>query len=165
MASTSSNVETATQSSNHQLRFEDLPYAPELPEHDPVIFDGDCRFCLQQVRRLKKLDAGGARLAFVSLHDPYVLKKFPDLTYEQMMQQLYVVDRQGNRHGGAAALRYLSRRLPWLWPAAPFLHIPFSLPLWQAIYRWIAKRRYRLAGKTNDDCQGSCSLHFHDQRK
>lgn len=145
----------------HQLRFDDLPYAGDHADRDIVIFDGDCRFCLKSVRQLKWFDRRGDRLAYVSLHDPMVAEEFPNLTHEQMMDQMFVVDTTGKSHGGAAALRYLSRRLPLLWLAAPVLHIPFSLPVWRTLYRWVANRRYKIAGKTSDEqCEGSCSVHF-----
>jgi predicted DCC family thiol-disulfide oxidoreductase YuxK len=92
------------------------------------------------------------------LHDPSVAVDYPDLSYEMLMEQMWVVAPDSRRFGGADALRYLSRRLPLLWPIAPVLHIPFSMPLWRWLYRQIAKRRYRIAGKNCDE-GGSCSLH------
>ena len=137
--------------------FSSLPSPQDRPDSDVVIFDGQCVFCRGQVERLARWD-GGERLAFLSLHDPVVAERYPDLTYEQLMEQMYVVDRQGGRHGGAAAFRYLSRRLPRLWLLAPLMHLPFSLPLWQWGYRQVAKRRYRLAGQNanGDASQHSC---------
>ena len=134
-----------------------LPTPQERPEADVVIFDGHCKFCRGQVERLSRWDRGG-RLAFVSLHDASVAEKYPDLTHEMLMDQMYIVDQQGNRYGGAAAFRYLTRRLPRLWVLAPILHIPFSLPLWQWGYRQVAKRRYKM-GKVEctDD---TCGVHF-----
>lgn len=129
----------------------------ERPQADVVIYDGHCRFCTTQVRRFAKYDRSG-RLAFVSLHDPFVAQHYPDLSHDDMMKQMYVVDQRGRRHGGAAALRYLTRRLPILWPLMPLLHIPFSLPVWGWFYKQVAKRRYKLAGKTCDD--GACEIHF-----
>lgn len=129
----------------------------ERPSADVVIYDGHCRFCTGQVRRLASWDRGG-KLAFVSLHDPFVAEHYPDLSHDDMMKQMYVVDQRGGRHGGAAALRYLSRKLPRLWPLMPILHIPFSLPLWGWLYKQVAKRRYKLAGKSCDD--GACEIHF-----
>ncbi len=71
---------------------------------------------------------------------------------------MYIVDQQGRRHRGAAAIRHLSRRLRRLWWLAPVLHIPFSLPLWQWLYRQIADRRYRFG--TIDSCEdGACAIH------
>jgi predicted DCC family thiol-disulfide oxidoreductase YuxK len=76
-----------------------------------------------------------------------------------MMRDMYLVDRAGNRHGGAAAFRYLTRKMPRLWLLAPLLHIPFTLPLWQWGYGQIAKRRYKIGGK--QACDGdACKVHF-----
>ena len=99
---------------------DDLPTPEQAPEADVVIYDGKCVFCLGQVRNLKKYDGEG-RLAFMSLHDPAVADRYPDLTYDQMMEQMYVVSQSGEKYGGALAIRYLSRQLPKLWWAKPCL--------------------------------------------
>lgn len=135
-----------------------LPDPDQHPQADVVIFDGHCRFCRGGVERLNWWD-GGSRLAYLSLHDPRVAERYPDLTHDQLMAQMYVVDTQGNRYGGADAIRYLTRRLPWLWPVMPLVHIPFSLPLWQWLYDVVASRRY-LFGKVEECEEGTCSLHF-----
>lgn len=147
-----------------------MPHAPSLPgpgsrpEADVVIYDGQCQFCQSQVRRLAWLDSvgrlwgGGGRLAYLSLHDPQVAARFPDLTHDMLMEQMYVVDAQGRRHGGADALRYLSRRLPVLWPAMPILHLPGSARLWRKLYGAIARQRYRW---NKPACDGdACTVHF-----
>lgn len=135
-----------------------LPDPDARPHAHVVIFDGDCRFCQAQVARLAWLDRRG-QLAFLSLHDPRTAARYPDLTYEQLMAQMYVVDPRGGRHGGAAALRHLSRQLPPLWPLAPLLHLPCSLPLWSWLYHEVAKRRYRW-GRVSDCENGACAVHF-----
>jgi predicted DCC family thiol-disulfide oxidoreductase YuxK len=123
---------------------------------DVVIWDGQCNFCRQQVMRLRSLDWSG-RLSFLSLHDARVAERYPQLTYEQLMAEMWVVTPDGQKFGGADALRVLSRHLPTLWPLAPLLHLPLAMPLWRSVYGWIARRRYRLAGKNCDS--GSCDLH------
>lgn len=134
-----------------------LPGPDQRPDADVVIYDGNCRMCTAQVRKLTWWDCQG-RLSYLSLHDPEAARRYPDLTHDMLMEQMYVVDGQGRRHGGAAAIRYLSRRLRRLWWLAPLLHIPGSLPLWQWLYRQVAKRRYRF-GKM-DQCDGdTCRLH------
>ncbi len=83
----------------------ELPTIAERPDASVVIFDGDCRFCQGQVRRLARFDLGKS-LAFVSLHDPEVARRYPDLSHEQLMEQMYVVARgSGRRYGGADAFR------------------------------------------------------------
>ncbi len=137
-----------------------LPTPTERPDADVVIFDGDCQFCSAQVRRLYRWDSG-KRLAFVSLHDPLVKSRYPDLTHEQLMKEMVVVSRTGKRFGGADAFRYLTLRLPRLWWLAPILNFPGLLPMWSWMYRQVAVRRYRWNKTT--ECSGSCDLHFRKQ--
>ena len=137
-----------------------LPTPTERPGADVVIYDGHCKFCTGQVNRLARWDTRG-RLAFLSLHDPQVAKDYPDLSYDRLMEEMAVVDRHGRGHWGAGAFRYLTTRLPRLYLLAPLMHIPFSMPLWRWGYRQVAKRRYWLAGKTGQACEGdACRVHF-----
>ena len=124
------------------------------PERDTVLYDGHCRFCRGQVALLERLDLLGS-LAFTSLHDERVAREFPELPRERLLEQMYVVDRSGRARGGAEAVRYLSRRLPLLWPLAVPLHLPGSLPLWSGLYRFVARHRYRLAGRCDE---GTCRI-------
>ncbi|MGI9496137.1 MAG: thiol-disulfide oxidoreductase DCC family protein [Mariniblastus sp.] len=146
----------------------DLPSPLTAPKADLVIYDGTCNFCSSQVRNLSRFD-GKNRLAFVSLHDPFVTEQITDLTHQQLMEQIFLIpNRDGEysdrRLGGAAAIKYLTLRLPKLWILAPLFHVPFTGSLQQWAYRQIAKRRYKIAGKKEDPCddQGTCDLHFRD---
>ena len=76
-----------------------------------VIYDGKCVFCQKQVRNLRKFD-GGDRLAFVSLHDPLVAERYPDLTYEQMMDQMYVIPVEVIRQKRSTLRRSRIDRVP-----------------------------------------------------
>ncbi|MCA9266408.1 MAG: DUF393 domain-containing protein [Planctomycetales bacterium] len=134
-----------------------LPTPAERPEADIVIFDGQCVFCRGSVERLHRWD-GGRRLAFLSLHSPEVAERWPELSHEQMMREMYVITHDGRKYAGARAFRYLTRRLPRLWPLAPVMHLPLSLPLWQFLYLRVAAWRYRIAGRQCAD--DSCKVHF-----
>lgn len=134
-----------------------LPSPEERPDADVVIYDGDCRICTGQIRRLARWDRGG-RLSYLSLHDPRVRDRYPDLTHDALMKEMYVIDRGGRRHPGALAIRYLSRRLPALWWLAPLLHLPGTRPIWSWLYRQVANRRYRF-GRTAQCDGGTCHLH------
>ena len=136
---------------------EPLPTSAERPNVDVVIFDGQCRMCLAQMQKLAWWD-GQRHLSYISLHDPLVAERYPDLSRERLLDEMVIVDRQGRRHGGAEAVRYLTRRLRRLWWAAPLLHVPGSLPLWKLLYRTIARNRYRW-GKLDDCHDGTCDLH------
>ena len=132
-----------------------LPSTSGQPESDVVIYDGNCSICRSQSQRLARLD-GRDRLSFISLHDSDVTLRWPDLTREALMQEVCVIDRNGSRHRGAAALKYLSRRLPALWWLAPLMHLPFAMPILKRAYAWFAQRRYRFSAS---DCESdACEL-------
>ena len=137
-----------------------LPSIYDNPKADVVIFDGECNFCRSQVQKLAWWDESGKRLGFVSLHDPEVARRYPDLTHDMLMEQMYVIDWRGTRYGGAEAFKYLSGTLPRLKWLYPVLHIPGSLPFWRWAYRQIAKRRYQFAGKKKDCENGTCEIHY-----
>lgn len=124
------------------------------PDRDTVLYDGQCRFCRSQIAILRRCDLSGS-LQFTSLHDTSVAADFPELSYDDLLEQMYVVSRAGQARGGAEAVRYLSRKLPLLWPLAVLLHVPGSLPLWKALYRSIARHRLKIAGSCDD---GTCRI-------
>ncbi|HVU88825.1 MAG TPA: DUF393 domain-containing protein [Pirellulales bacterium] len=134
-----------------------LPGPDQRPLADLVIYDGNCRICTAQIRFIERWFAAG-RLAYLSLHDSRVAVRYPDLSYDDLMREMWIIDRRGGRHGGAAAIRYLSRRLPRLWWLAPLLHLPGTMPLWSWMYRQVANRRYRF-GRVESCDDGSCRLH------
>ena len=134
-----------------------LPSPGERPEADVVVYDGDCKICTAQVRKLPWWDCQ-QRLSYLSLHDPEVARRWPDMSHERLMTEMCIVDTRGRRHWGPEAIRYLTRRLRRMWWAAPLLHFPGSMLLGRPLYRWIAKNRYRLSG--NEACENdACQLH------
>ena len=133
-----------------------LPSPEQHPDADVVIYDGNCGICTRQVSKLPWWDCQN-RLAYVSLHDPLVAERWPDMSAERLMQEMCIVDQAGRQYWGAEAIRYLTRRLRRLWWAMPVMYFPGSMFVWRPLYRWIAKNRYRLSGTTCED--GSCELH------
>lgn len=115
------------------------------PARDTVLYDGECGFCRRRVRNLRRVDLGKS-LVFRSLHDESVARDFPELPHQRLLEEMVVVDTRGRARGGATAVRYLSRRLPTLWPLAALLHVPGSLPLWNWLYRLVARNRMQLGG-------------------
>jgi predicted DCC family thiol-disulfide oxidoreductase YuxK len=131
-------------------------------EQDVVIYDGHCKFCTRAINRLRRLD-WLQKFRYVSLHDAEVAEKFPHLTYDMLMAEMYVVDRKGKAYGGVRALRYLSWRVPLMWFIAPILNIPGTLSIWTWLYQLVARNRYRF-GKIEECDGGTCHLHFGPKR-
>ncbi len=124
------------------------------PDRDTVLYDGQCRFCRGQIGILRRLD-WWRRLQFTSLHHPSVAEDFPELPTARLREEMVVIDQAGRARGGAEAVRYLTRRMPPLWPLAALFHIPGSLPLWRWLYAFVAKRRLLIAGRCDD---GNCRI-------
>ena len=115
-----------------------------------VVYDGQCVFCRAGMKRLRAMDLTG-RLTFLSLHDPRVGRFCPNRSAGELNDEMVIVAPDGTQHGGADALKYLTRTLPLMYPAMPVLHFPGTAWLWRAGYRQLAKRRYSIAGKMCDD--------------
>jgi predicted DCC family thiol-disulfide oxidoreductase YuxK len=136
-----------------------LPTPTDRPDADVVLYDGRCGFCRARVNQLQWLDGGGGRLAYLSLHDPEVAQRYPDVSPERLLEEMCVVDRRGRRHWGAGAVRYLSRRLPRLWWLAPLMHLPGVMLVARPVYGWVSRNRYLLGGKVEECPDGACSIH------
>lgn len=133
-----------------------LPDPDVAPGRAVVIYDGACLMCRSQMRFLRRLDVTD-ELAFLSLWDERVTQRYPELSREKLLEEMVLVDTDESRHGGARAVRRISRLAPLLWPLAALLHLPGSLPLWTRLYKAVARARYRF-GKA--DCGDACEIHF-----
>ena len=133
-----------------------LPSPTERPSADVVIYDGECKFCTASVVRLARFDRKG-QLSFISLHDPEVTRRWPELSYDDMMQYIYLCTVDGRKFHGAEVFKYLSTRLPQFCLLAPVLYLPGLMPLWQVFYRAFAKHRYRF-GRIESCADGSCKI-------
>ncbi len=138
-----------------------LPSPEERPRADVVIYDSHCGFCTAQVSKLLRWDRQG-KLAYLSLHDPEVARRWPDADHDRLMQEMLVVDRDGGRHWGPEAIRHLTGVLKRLWWAKWIFRIPGVMFAWRRMYRWIARNRYRISRKLGQDAcdSGTCQLHF-----
>lgn len=134
-----------------------LPSPADRPESEVVIYDGHCNFCRAQVERLQWWDCQD-KLSYISLHDPEVARRWPDLPKERLLEEMCLIDRRGRRHWGPEAFRYLTYRLRRLWWLMPVMYLPGMMLIARPVYRWISRHRYLIAGKTECD-SGSCSLH------
>jgi predicted DCC family thiol-disulfide oxidoreductase YuxK len=138
-----------------------LPSPAERPDADIVVFDGHCGFCTAQIKNLLRWDKDGC-LAYLSLHDEEVERRWPGIDHDRLMKEMMVVDLAGNQYWGPEAIRYFTRRLRGLWWAAWIFYIPGAMFVWRRIYRWVARNRYRISAKfSKSSCDsGTCQLHF-----
>ena len=119
-----------------------------------LLYDGTCRFCVAQARRLKRL--AGADLVAESMYADGVRERYPMLPPpgpDGKVGEIKFVDDRGRMSGGAEAIAraLMTGRGPVAWGARLYF-VPGLRQLSDVVYRAIARRRYRLAG-TCDDCR------------
>jgi predicted DCC family thiol-disulfide oxidoreductase YuxK len=116
------------------------------PGHDVLLFDGECAFCRGAAGRLLRwIPAGGVEPR--SFREPDALARFPGLSPAHCEQALQLVREDGEVFAGidgaVEALRH--GRLGWL---ARAYRLPGIRQIADALYRLIARIRYRIGGRT-----------------
>jgi predicted DCC family thiol-disulfide oxidoreductase YuxK len=110
-----------------------------------VFFDGDCSFCMGLARRFRSLlESRGFGLA--TLQDPRARQQL-GLPADQVLLEMKVLTAEGEQFGGADAILYLARSIPWAWPLYAAARVPAAREFLRAVYRWVAVRRHCPSGR------------------
>lgn len=109
-----------------------------------LVYDGQCPFCADGVRRLKAADLCGV-LKLVDLHSCADIRSLhPALTKESAMRQIHLIEPDGTLYGGFKVFRRLCLTMPALYLLIPVLYCPGMGVIGPFVYRLIAKKRYLL---------------------
>ena len=125
--------------------YRDDPDIPPFDDSSPLfVFDNICVLCSGGVNFLMKQDRKGA-IAFTSAQDPVGSALYRH--YGMSIDDTYLFLADGRAYGMSEGYFQLARRLGGKWR----LSLVFRLvprPIRDAIYRMIARNRYRWFGKT-----------------
>jgi len=118
---------------------------PQAPDPAPIVFyDGECGLCHRFVQFILARDHA-ATFRFAPLQGPTAARLIPGLAVE--LGSVVLKDETGIYQQSEASLRVLAR-LGGLWAlATPLRVVPRGLR--DAVYGFIAKRRYRWFGPAN----------------
>ena len=127
-----------------------------------ALYDGNCVICQSTCETMRALD-WLRRIEFVDLHEAEVAsERFADLNPQRLMSEIHVLDAEGRLYAGFAGMRRMLREVPLGVPLWLLLRLPGSDALGKRVYRFIARRRYRinaLLGNELPDCaEGSCEM-------
>ena len=141
-----------------------------------IVYDAECALCAGAVRQLSAVRGARAELRFVPLqaleakldgiwdHATPEPNGWPDrlnrLDPDALRAQLHVVQADGAVFAGAEAVVRIMRELPG-WRRLSWLYrVPGMKRAADAVYRYVARRRYDWFGKADEGCQaGACALH------
>lgn len=111
-----------------------------------VVFDAHCLLCSGWVQFLLKR-RGGERIRFASLQGRTGRRLLLEAGLQpDALQTLLVLDQGRSWQNTAAILRVLDA-LGWPWKLA-WLGWLVPAPLRDGAYRWVARRRYRIFGRS-----------------
>lgn len=129
------------------------------PGRNVLLYDGHCRFCQAGARRIVALARPG-HIDMVNFQEAGALDRFPGLSHDMCMQQMYLITPNGRAIGGfeAAVVAVATRR--WIGWIAYLYYTPGLRWLFDRLYVFIARNRYRIIGKAADCPGGTCSLHL-----
>jgi len=124
-----------------------------------IIYDGHCVLCTRTVARLMKLRTNSV-IESIPLQDERTIKLLPNgYGQDQLNKEIHVIDMSnGHIVRGADAVVYVMTRLPSFRLVSVMYRIPGMKWLASHIYRWIAKHRYELFGKTDECDSGHCRI-------
>ena len=132
---------TDTSSAGHGCRNCGDDAAPQVGW---VLYDGECEFCRGIVRRIRGILTPRG-FAFLPLQTPWVRAAF-DLPERELLSEMRVLVRTGEKFGGADAILVLAGTIWWAWPVVVLARIPGARRLLGSAYRYVAARRYCVAG-------------------
>ena len=108
-----------------------------------LLYDAECGFCRRTTRFLALVFS---RFEFLPLQSAWAREQLR-LKPGELPEELKLVTRAGEVHGGIDALLVMAKSVPWM---APFVVLARISPVKKALsaaYRIVARRRYCLGGK------------------
>ncbi len=115
-----------------------------LAERAILLYDGNCGFCLESIKRVRVLDIFGWVDPLNFHKQPDLSKLNPALTLKRCRSEMILIEPNGRISGGFDAFRQLTRHLPTLWIVAPLTFFPGASWVGHRAYRWLSKNRYLL---------------------
>jgi predicted DCC family thiol-disulfide oxidoreductase YuxK len=110
-----------------------------------VFYDGECVFCVRNVRRWSGLFAERG-FVWLPLESPDAVRRLGAAAATRR-EEMKLSLPNGYVAGGIEAWAILLRSIWWLWPAGALLGLPGIRTLGTLGYAWVARNRHCLNGK------------------
>jgi predicted DCC family thiol-disulfide oxidoreductase YuxK len=106
-----------------------------------VLYDGDCGFCRVMMAVLLRWDRAN-RVLPMSIQSPRAEEFLIDMDLQDRLGSWHLIDAEGIRHSGGAAIPVIFDALPWGTPIARVANRYPRATTWA--YDWVANRRVAL---------------------
>ena len=121
------------------------------------LFDGGCPLCLRETNFLKRRDIFN-QIKFVDINNKnYDESFFNNISYSEAMSNLHGILENGEIIRGLDVLAYSYELIGLGWVYSP-LKIKFLSPVLRLVYRYWAKYRLQITGRSNIEklCASKC---------
>ena len=120
------------------------------------LYDGDCRICAAEAARLQRWSASRGTLCFVDISAPGFDPGRYGKTLPELMGRVHAFRAGGEPLIGMAAIRaaYGEVGLGWLLRPTGW---PGLRPLFDRLYQWFARNRYRIRGRAANCRDNACT--------
>lgn len=110
------------------------------------LYDGECDMCNQLMSTLKEKDGEQGRIKFVNIANlTYDADENEGVTYEDAMETIHAITRDGTIYTGPSALQELYGAVGWGW-IAKIMALPVVDKVVDIFYKILAKYRIPLSG-------------------
>jgi predicted DCC family thiol-disulfide oxidoreductase YuxK len=122
-----------------------------------VLYDGECPLCTREIAMLRRLDRERGRIGFADIAAPGFDARPYGRTQPDLMARIHAVLPGGALIEGVEVFRraYAAVGLGWL--VAP-TRWPILRSLADAAYRWFARNRLRLTGRSDACATDRCAV-------
>lgn len=120
-----------------------------------ILVDGDCPLCAKEARLLSRLDKGRGRLRITDITEPGFDATAYGTSYDEVMGTIHGRSADGNVQTGVEVFRRAYGAVGWGWLLG-WTRLPVIRPVVDAVYRFFARHRLRLTGRSCED--GRCRV-------
>ena len=113
-----------------------------------VLYDGSCKMCVTATDQLRDLDTDGV-IEWRDMHDEAMHRKFPNLDWTRVKDEIHLIHRDGRVRTGSRAVRDISELIGGEVgkAAARALDLPGVKDASDLIYRIVSENRHKIMGK------------------
>ena len=119
---------------------------PEKKAQQVVCFhDGECPLCELEINFMKKIDKDQS-IQWVDINEDKEALEQADITHQQAMDQIHVIDANGMQTGVDGFI-LVWQRLPYFRRLVPLVKLPVINQIAKFGYRLFAKYRLKITGR------------------
>lgn len=76
-----------------------------------ILYDPDCALCQRFKQAIEHLETENS-FQFISVHEPATYERFSELSYEECLKEIHLIEKVGHYIKGKEAIEFIVKKLP-----------------------------------------------------